>query len=78
MSESILLAIMGGNLLTANEAILAIYHALHGVNAGTLDGADLDAAIYAAVDGLPDDMRPEDLPPRKVVRKSKKRFEDML
>lgn len=79
-SQPVTVSIMGGQIVGLQEAILAIHEALKGVNAGTLDGADLDDAIYAAVDLLPADMR-KDVPPRKEIKKPTKPaapFEELL
>jgi hypothetical protein len=80
-SEPIITAIRGGEVLALHQAIETIWKALDGVNAGALDGADLDDAIYAAVDLLPSDMRNGYLPmEKKFERKVPQvdQFEDLL
>lgn len=49
-------------LQAAHEAIAAIFQAMHLMNAGVLGGEDLDAAIYAATDLLPTELRSDDMP----------------
>lgn len=57
---------MHNELTDAYRAIDTIWAALDGVTTGALDGADLDDAIYAAVELVPPTMRGDrPLPPKK-------------
>ena len=79
-SEPIYKAIMGGEILGLQQAIAGIVRALEGVNKGTLDGADLDEAIYAAADLIPPEMLDEEAVPRKQTKKPAPpaSYEDLL